>query len=160
MAAKAIFTAAQKRILHNAVKRMYKQNFKTQEDMARAFKLTQQSVQAMLAGRYTPSERYAKEIALLLGTTLEDLVGPYGPEIVAKETGAPMHDPKALPNPAPFFENLDICVRFHRQTKTWKPWTLAAAQAGYFGPTDFAPAEWAEKLDRLERLLASDASSA
>ena len=51
------------------------------------------------------------------------------------------------------FANLDLCIRFFASSKHWSAWTVAAAQAGFFGGVDFAPPEWADKLDALERAL-------
>ena len=51
------------------------------------------------------------------------------------------------------FRNLDTCIQFYAATKLWSTWTVAAARAGYFGTSDFAPPEWATRLDKLESVL-------
>lgn len=49
--------------------------------------------------------------------------------------------------------HLDVCLQFYASSKHWSPWTIAAARAGFFGNSDFAPPEWAGKLDALETAL-------
>lgn len=153
MGAKPVFTDEQYEILHAAARRVWKNKFeregKTQKEMAYALGITQQSVSNLLKGTYRPGLKVATDIAILDGRELEDLVGDY-----VKPTSV---------NPGPAgrgsglhsspFANLDVCVQFFASTKSWSPWTIAAARAGFFGPSDFAPPEWAGKLDALEKAI-------
>lgn len=150
MAAKPIFTEEQHEILHTALLRVwnrYKREGKTQADLAQELGITQQTVSTFIKGTYRPSIRVATDVALLDGKTLEELVGDYG-----RPSAYPgSHAPKGVD--ASEYPNLDACVRFFVANKTWSPWTLAAARAGFFGPSDHEPPQWAEKLDVLEKVL-------
>lgn len=153
MAGKPVFTDEQKEILHEAGKRVWarmKKEGKTQEDMALAMGVSQQSISNLIKGTYSPGVKPARQLANLDGKTLEQLVGEFGVE------DAPTSDPAAGERPAngsATFANLDVCIQFHAATKHWSPWTIAAARAGYFGLADFAPPEWVNKLDTLEKAL-------
>lgn len=134
-----------------------RKRFKNDEKLALALGLTQQSVSAIARGKYVPSEKYAKQIAMLEGTTLEEMVGPYGEKVTAAALG---HEPpKSVRSMPDLFSNLDVCVHFYRSKKQWKPWTIAAARAGIFGAEDLQPPEWHDALDALEAVLATAALS-
>jgi DNA-binding XRE family transcriptional regulator len=142
MPAKPAFTEAQYRILKDTAGRIRKR-FKNQEDMALALAIAQPSLSALLKGKWKPGVTTAKAIANLDHTTLEELVGPYGEsdgQVPASASGQT-------------FANLEVCVRFHAGTKTWSPWTLAAARAGFWGDSDLPPPAWPERLDMLEKTL-------
>lgn len=157
MPAKPTFTPEQRQVIHAAAKRVWKAKFawmkKTddrpggQEAMALALGVTQQTVSNLLKGTYHPGAAVAAAIANLDGQTLEQLVGDFNhPE--------PENVPAPAPQSAPeSFSNLTTCIAFYASTKHWSPWTIAAARAGYFGLADFAPPEWADKLDALERTM-------
>lgn len=141
------FTHAQKVLLHKTANRVFEDKFKSkgkQTSMAKALGLSQTSVSALLRGVYTPSVEVAAEIALLAGyDDLKDLTGPFyqaSPEEVLRSSGAPRTP----------FPNLRKCVAFYGDR--WKPWVIAAAEAGYF-EDDVAPAAWEARLDALEKTL-------
>lgn len=148
MAQKPVFTDEQQEILHAAalrVWRKFKAEGKTQKELALALGLSQQSVSALIKGTYRPGLKVATEIALLDGKELEDLVGDFA---------APKPAPESRPGgTSSGFRNLDVCIQFHAASKHWSAWTIAAARAGFFGASDFAPPEWAGKLDHLEKAL-------
>jgi transcriptional regulator with XRE-family HTH domain len=147
MAGKPVFNDEQKEILHEAGKRVWarmKKEGKTQEDMALAMGVSQQSISNLIKGTYSPGVKPARQLANLDGKTLEQLVGEFGVE----DNGA-----EERPILASGFANLDVCIQFYAATKHWSPWTIAAAKAGFFGLSDFAPPEWAGKLDTLEKAL-------
>jgi transcriptional regulator with XRE-family HTH domain len=152
MAGKPVFTDEQKEILHEAGKRVWarmKKEGKTQEDMALAMGVAQQSISNMIKGTYSPGLKPARQLANLDGKTLEQLVGEFGVEDPATESGPRAATAKSGDS----FANLDVCIQFHAATKHWSPWTIAAARAGFFGLADFAPPEWVGKLDALEKAL-------
>lgn len=147
MAGKPVFNDEQKEILHEAGKRVWarmKKEGKTQEDMALAMGVSQQSISNLIKGTYSPGVKPARQLANLDGKTLEQLVGDFG-----VEEGAVGERPVL----ATGFANLDVCIQFYASTKHWSPWTIAAAKAGFFGLADFAPPEWVGKLDSLEKAL-------
>ena len=154
MPAKPTFTPDQQQIIHAAAKRVWKKSFawmkKTpehpagQEAMALALGVTQQTVSSLLKGTYHPGLKVARAIANLDGQTLEMLIGDFA------ELEAPQ---PSLPVTQGSFANLDVCLQFHAASKQWSPWTIAAARAGFWGNSDFAPPEWSGKLDMLEKVL-------
>jgi len=151
MPAKPVFTEEQYEILHSAARRVWKTKFqaegKTQKEMAFALGVSQQTVSNLLKGTYRPGLKVATEIAILDGKELEDLIGDFaapGAAAVALMNGGLASHP---------FANLDVCIQFFASSKHWSPWTIAAARAGFFGNADFAPPEWAGKLDHLEKAL-------
>jgi DNA-binding XRE family transcriptional regulator len=147
MPAKPIFTEEQFETLRLAANRVFNRHFKghspkPQVKMALAIGISQQSVSKLLTGDYRPSLKVATEIAILDGKEdLEDLIG----EFAKPNSGGSVE--------LGSYANLEICVQFHSATKQWSPWTIAAARHGFFGPTDFAPPEWPDKLDHLEKAL-------
>lgn len=151
MAGKPVFTDEQKDILHEAGKRVWarmKKDGKTQEDMALAMGVSQQSISNLIKGSYSPGLKPARQLANLDGKTLEQLVGDYGADEPSSDGGN-----TRVPSATSGFVNLDVCIQFHAATKHWSPWTIAAAKAGFFGLADFAPPEWVNKLDALEKAL-------
>lgn len=158
MPAKPVFNDDQMEIIQATARRVWKAKFqsegKTQEDMALAIGLSQQSVSNLLKGSYRPGVGPARQIALLAGKTLEELVGDFATELPPRSAASPREDKApATSIGLGTFKNLDICIQFHSATKHWSPWTIAAARAGYFGNADFAPPEWVGKLDTLEKAL-------
>lgn len=118
-----------------------------QEAYALALGVTQQTVSNLLKGTYHPGAAVAAAIANLDGQTLEQLVGDFvHPESENQASSAAQ-------SPSDSFSNLSTCIAFYAASKHWSPWTIAAARAGYFGQADFAPPEWAAKLDVLEKTL-------
>lgn len=150
MAAKPIFTEEQFDTLQRTAKKLFRDKFqahgKGQKEMALALGITQQSVSNLMRGTYRPGLQVATELETLAGIELEDLVGPF-----AAPSPAATH--AATQAPQAGFVNLDVCISFHASSKHWSPWTIAAARAGFFGNADFAPPEWAGKLDLLEKAL-------
>lgn len=146
MPAKNPFTDKQHDILLKAVTRasLDKRRFKNQEQLALAIGMTQPSLSAYLQGKWRAGVEKAKGIAHLEGVTLEELVGPYKKEKAVKPSK------KTLRGDYP---NLDTCIDFYATTHAWSAWTIAAAHAGFYGPEDFTPPKWAEKLDALEKML-------
>lgn len=146
MPAKTPFTDKQHATLHRAVKSASedKKRFRNQEQLALAIGMTQPSLSAYLLGKWRPGVQIARGIAHLEGVTLEELVGPFGVKETEK-AGAKVKKSG--------YANLETCIDFYASTHTWSPWTLAAARAGYFGPEDFPPPKWLERLDGLEKLL-------
>ncbi len=146
MPVKTPFTDKQHEILLRAVKHASqdKKRFKNQEQLALAIGMTQPSLSAYLLGKWRPGVTIARGIAHLEGVTLEELVGEFGVKDEGK-TGAKVKKSG--------YPNLETCIDFYASTHTWAAWTLAAARAGYFGPEDFPPPRWMEKLDGLEKLL-------
>ncbi len=142
MPAKPPFSVAQYAVLHEAAKKA-RRKFKNQEDMGLALGITQASVSALLKGKYNPGVKVARHIANAVGMKLEELVGEFGDEGESWSHAGRRGRPVGRPN-------LEICLTFHAAHKQWSPWTVAAARAGIFGPTDFGPPEWAPKLDALE----------
>lgn len=119
----------------------------TQRKLALAMGITQQSVSALLDGKYWPSPDKAEHLAILEGfESLEDMIGEYRKPDT--DSSAPEKPPAT---------NLDVCIRFHQGSKTWSPWTIAAARAGYFADDVSAP-EWVSRLDALETKLAPSAA--
>lgn len=136
---------------HRVWQTQFKAHKKTQEEMALALGITQQSVSNLLRGSYHPGSKVARAIANLDGKTLEQLIG----DDYAKPDVPPAHthaEPAGHPAHT-LFPNLTVCLQFHSSSKQWSPWTVAAARAGFFGNTDFAPPEWSGKLDHLEKAL-------
>lgn len=153
MPAKPVFTKEQHRLIQEAALRVWEVKFKgqasAQRKMALALGITQQSVSNLLRGTYKPGLRVATEIAILDGkNSLEELVGTYG---TGDEEPAGAAS-RAEVGPAPY-TNLTTCIQFFASTKHWSPWTIAAARAGFFGNSDFAPPEWVPKLDHLEKAM-------
>lgn len=153
MAAKPVFTEDQHEVIHIAAQRVYRKHFKDQSKapqvkMALALGISQQSVSKLLSGLYRPSLKVATELAILDGKeSLEDLVGEYA-------TVASSYGPSSPPSPSSgHFPNLDVCLAFNVGSKTWSPWTVAAARAGFFGPKDFPAPDWQGRLDNLEKVL-------
>lgn len=136
---------------HRVWQTKFKAQKKTQEDMALALGITQQSVSNLLRGTYHPGIKVARAIANLDGKTLKQLIGesylqPDPPKAIAAEAAT-------LSFAGAQFPNLTVCLQFHSSSKQWSPWTVAAARAGFFGNTDLAPPEWSGKLDYLEKAL-------
>lgn len=51
------------------------------------------------------------------------------------------------------YPNLARCLDFYSaEGKHWSASTIAAAEAGLFGPEDMPPSQWAARLDTLEKL--------
>lgn len=156
MPAKPVFNDEQFEMLHNAALRVWKKfqrDGKKQAELARALGISQQSVSNLIKGTYRPGVRVANEIAILDNKELEDLVGAIEePERPASTRDVAAH-PGLQSTPRGGFKNLDLCVQFFANTRSWSPWTVAAAHAGFFGNSDFAPPEWATKLDSLEKTM-------
>lgn len=159
MPAKPVFTPDQHEEIVAAAVRVWQTKFKaqkkTQEEMALALGITQQSVSNLVRGTYHPGIRVARAIANLDGKTLEQLIGDYAvpeaaPAMSLAEAVASGYGPSTAAQP---FPNLTTCLQFHASSKHWSQWTIAAARAGFFGNADFAPPEWAGKLDHLEKAL-------
>jgi transcriptional regulator with XRE-family HTH domain len=148
MAKKVVFTPEQIDTLMATVRRAQKdkKRFKNQEALALALDLSQPSLSNMLAGKWNPGLSTARHIANLAGMTLEELIGPVD--------GGPTERPSST-SLAGNYPNLEACVRFYAGTKSWAPWTVAAARAGFFGEADLQPPAWADRLDALDRHLAS-----
>lgn len=151
MASKSPFNEAEVARLLAAARRIQKR-FKNQREMAEALGITQPSLSALLRGQYKPGVSLAHAIADLEPTTLEQLVGVdwtgrFGAQRAARQRAANREGDNRYPN-------LSVCLAFHGGTRAWSPWTLAAARAGVLGETDYAPPEWAERLDLIERALA------
>ncbi len=149
MPAKPIFNDDQHEVLHAAALRVWKRfkgGHKTQEDLALALGISQQTVSSLIKGTYSPGLKVARNLAILDGKSLEQLIGDFA-EPTAQHTPMPngVHSSS--------FGKLDVCIQFHADSKHWSPWTIACARAGFFGPNDFPAAEWAAKLDTLERVL-------
>lgn len=156
MPAKPVFTPEEREVIFEAARRVWKGKFEWmkkrtkdhppgQEAMALALGISQQSVSALLLGKYNPGIKVARNIANLDGHTLEQLLPDWGkddePESRAHLVGVST------------FANLDVCLKFYATTKHWSAWTIAAAQSGFFGNTDLEAPEWASKLDHLEKVL-------
>ena len=146
MAAKRAFTDEQYDTLISVVRRSLadKKRFRNQEALALALKLTQPSLSAMLHGKWKPGVTTARAIANLEGMTLEELIGGFAEEPAPSERAN---------GTSGGFTNLTKCIEFYAGSKNWSAWTIAAANAGYFGTTDFTPPQWEAKLDSLERAL-------
>ena len=146
MPAKTPFSDKQHEVLLRAVTRASqdKKRFKNQEQLALAVGMTQPSLSAYLLGKWRVGIEKAKGIAHLEGVTLEELIGPY------KKEKAALASKKKLRGDYP---NLDTCIDFYATTHSWSPWTVAAAHAGFYGPEDFPPPKWAQKLDELEKVM-------
>jgi transcriptional regulator with XRE-family HTH domain len=151
MSGKSIFTDEQRDILRATARRIWLDRFKkqgkTQEEFALSLGISQQSASALIRGEYNPGLKPAKALANLEGTTLEQLIGDYAETSVQPGSGPTHHSGSST------FKNLDICIGFYASSKHWSAWTVAAARAGFFGQSDFAPPEWAGKLDALEKSL-------
>jgi transcriptional regulator with XRE-family HTH domain len=157
MPAKPVFNPEQYEEIVQAAHRVWQTKFKAQkknqEEMGLALGITQQSVSNLLRGTYHPGVKVARAIANLDGKTLEQLIGDYAvPEAAPTTLAEPVGLGYTAAN-ASVFPNLTVCLQFHSSSKHWSPWTIAAARAGFFGNADFAPPEWAGKLDHLERAL-------
>lgn len=151
MAAKPVFTKEQHALIRAAAMRVWESKFKgqpsAQKKMALALGVSQQSISNLIKGKYKPAIRVADEIATLDGNNrLEELIGPYGK--LDESTAPPAKEARGSA-----FTNLGVCIQFFASTKHWSPWTIAAAQAGFFGNADFSPPEWVPKLDLLEKAL-------
>jgi transcriptional regulator with XRE-family HTH domain len=158
MPAKPVFSPDQHEEIVAAAVRVWQTKFKaqkkTQEEMALALGITQQSVSNLVRGTYHPGVRVARAIANLDGKTLEQLIGDYAqPEVSPMQLAEPVTQGHGPVSASQQFPNLTTCLQFHASSKHWSPWTIAAARAGFFGNADFAPPEWAGKLDHLEKAL-------
>lgn len=148
MAGKRVFTDEHRDVIHAAAIRVWKRfksEGKTQEDLALALGLSQQSVSALLKREYSPGYGPARAIANLDGKRLEDLLDGFDESPEVSKTSKTDHA----------FAHLDICIQFHSGSKHWSPWTIAAARAGIFGASDFPAPEWGSKLDALEKAMES-----
>lgn len=120
--------------------------------MALALGITQQSVSNLLKGTYNPGWKVATNIANLDGQTLDQLLSHIESppeELAIADTNTRIFGPlplSALPN-------LKKCVDYHEDEGRWAPWTIAAAQAGFFGEKDFPTKEWENRLDRLQAVM-------
>ena len=142
------FDEGQKRLLWKTAHDVYEQQFKDKESpqkkMGLALGITQTTISALLRRKYTPSVHVAEQLSMLAGhEELEDLIGPYF---------LPNADDGVPPSRKGVYPKLRTCLDFHGRER-WKPWTVAAAEAGYFGGEDVAPAEWERRLDQLESRL-------
>jgi DNA-binding XRE family transcriptional regulator len=113
--------------------------WRNEREMAADIGVAQQSLNGLIKRSWTPSVRAAHGIARASGIELRDVVG---------------NMPGVTDQTFDDYPNLDVCVRFHTGEKTWSPWTLAAARAGFFGAQDWPARAWVERLDRLETALA------
>ena len=149
MPAKSSFSQKQHEILLSVVRRAAenKKKWKNQEQLALAIGITQPSLSGYLGGKWKPGVKIARGIAHLEGTTLEDLVGPFG-EKDEEEKPSRARRVEASGHP-----NLELCVQFHASTHVWSPWTIAATRAGYFGPEDYPAPKWPERLNALEAAM-------
>lgn len=151
MPTKPVFSPEQLAVIRAAAVRVFEAKFewmkktKTQpggqEAMGLAIGVSQQSVSNLLKGKYNPGWKVASNIANLDGQTLEQLLGHH-----LEKPAEPKAKSAKLPN-------LRKCIDFYEDEKHWSPWTIACAEAGYFGKDDFRPALWVEKLTGLEKLL-------
>ncbi len=153
MPAKPVFSKEQHALIRTAGVRVWESKFKgqpsAQKKMALALGVSQQTVSNLIKGKYRPALRVADEIATLDGNnSLEELIGPFG-----KGDDVFSAAPPAKEFRGGMFANLNVCIQFFAATKHWSPWTIAAAQAGFFGNADFSPPEWVPKLDLLEKAL-------
>jgi len=149
MPAKTPFTEKQHALLLGAVRRASedKKRFKNQEHLALALHITQPSLSNLMNGKWKPGLTVARAIAQLEGMTLEDMVGPFG------ELEEPPQAKRRQRQGGPHYPNLEVCLDFHASTREWAAWTVAAARAGFFGPEDYPPPKWPEKLETLDRAL-------
>ena len=116
-----------------------------QKKLALAMGISQQSVASILSGSYRPAPDKAEQVALLEGfESLEEMIGPYTKPEATPAPGATKS--KTLPN-------LETCLSFHVGVKSWSPWVIAAARAGYFGPEDTTAPGWIRRLDELEEAM-------
>lgn len=131
-------------VAHEVYEKKFKGHSEPQVKMGLALGgLSQTSVSAMLLGKYNPSVQVARELALLAGVErLEDLIGDY------YQPGEDETPPSAADHVLP---NLRACVAYHGADR-WPAWVVAAAKAGAF-PNDCSPAEWAKRLDSLQKKL-------
>lgn len=134
-----------------AVAHRHLKRFKNQRQMALALGLTQPSLSALLRGQYKPGVSVARAIADLESTTLEELIGCDWAERLRAQRGP---NQRELSPGDGVYPNLSVCLAFHAGARQWSPWTIAAARAGLMGKTDYAPPEWPERLDLIERTLA------
>lgn len=144
MPAKTVFSQAQLELLYESAAKARKK-YKNQEEFALALGITQPSASSLLRRKWQPGLSTARHIAEALGQSLESLIGPIA--TIATSPG-----PKRTANTSGY-PNLEICVQFHTGRKAWSAWTVAAARAGLFGPTDYSPPEWTPKLDALDETL-------
>jgi transcriptional regulator with XRE-family HTH domain len=159
MPAKPVFTQEQQRRIHEAALRVWNAKFKgetsAQKKMASALGVTQQTVSNLLKGSYRPGIRVASDIAALDGKrSLQELVGAYGKGTDPPSSRRPGPPDTPTP-PVGSYANLTVCLQYFAGTRQWSPWTISAARAGFFGDADFAPPEWASRLDQLEAALES-----
>lgn len=143
------FDEGQKRLLWKTAHDVYEEQFKhkdaPQKKMGLALGITQTTVSALLRRKYTPSVHVAEQLSMLAGhEELEDLIGPY---FLPSVGDAEVPSARKVTYP-----HLRTCLDFHGRER-WKPWTVAAAEAGFFGSEDVAPAEWERRLDQLEAKL-------
>src|SRR5678815_3536971 len=126
-----------------------------QEAMGLALgRVSQQTVSALLdpKNEYSPGYRIAAAVANLDGKTLDQLIGDFAyPE--APDSEPPPAPTAPLPSAHEPFANLTTCINYNAAIKSWSPWTIAAARAGFFGLTDLPAPEWGTKLDMLEKAL-------
>lgn len=148
MPAKSVFTAKQRKILQVTLGELIAKY--GQKGLETKLKIKQQSISDLMSGKYAPSYATAVLIAKHAGTTLEMLVGELG----AIDASQPLPLGWAPPPLRPgAFPNLDLCIGFMRDRKTWSPWTVAAARAGFFGEADLPAPDWEARLDTLEKAL-------
>ena len=147
MGAKRVFTEEQYETLNAAVRRALanKKRFPNQEALALALNLTQPSLSALKHRKWKPGVTTARAIANLEGMTLEDMIGPF-----ADEPAPAASNTNGVGGELP---GLTRCLEFYAGSKHWSTWTVAAARAGFFGLSDFAPPQWEAKLDYLEKAL-------
>lgn len=142
-----LFTDAQVRLLVETVAR-HRRKHKNQAELAAALGISQPALSNLLHGKWAPGMKTATAIAQLDGyATLEGLIGP----IVVAAPVAQRPPPSAPPEER--YPRLEACLAYWSGQKTWSPWTVAAARAGFWGDADLTPQEWHERLDDLERIL-------
>lgn len=150
------FNRHQRAIIRKVANEVYEEKFKPlkapQKNMALALGLSQTSISALLKGAYVPSVQVAEELATLGGfSTLEEMVGKYYMRGRAERGEIPPSSESGSQLPRGT-SNLRKCLEFYGRSH-WKPWVVAAAEAGYFGDDDPSPTAWQKLLDDLEKKL-------
>lgn len=145
MSRERAYTLHQYKLIQAAAKTQIRK-LGNQTKVGLAMGVSQQSVGNLLDGKYWPAPDKAEHLATLEGFgSLEEMIGPY------RKDDAPASSRTTKKKAG---SNLDVCISFYAGAKSWSPWTLAAARAGYFHDDVPAPA-WVERLDKLEATLAA-----
>lgn len=118
------------------------------EGLAKAFKMTQETVSAYIDGKITLADALAKPRLQAAHSTVAQAVTSTVSDDALRGVMGQLSQYGIV---GVAYPSLAICIVYHRNR--WTPATLAVAASGFFGPADVDAQEWASRLDRVEATL-------